>query len=301
MPSKSPSAAAEQATTNAQSAVTDPAATDPIPTAPDVKKKKALGSKLAKSFEEAVARGDATWLNGDAETAIYLYVQALSFRPRDFDTLCKLGSIEQSRDNPELAVRAFELAAEVKPADSRVTARLGLIFLEQGDDDRASTWLNRSADAGSTDWRVYDGLGVIDSKHSDSAGALKHLQQAVTLAPTLPTPWLHRGQALFAAGDFDAAESALHAAIKYGDPPEASKLLGQIQAKRRAYSEALESLLRALDPPQAYDIVAKLAMANGDNAVALRYFDQAAQLSPVYFADAHHDAAIARERLTTSP
>ena len=35
-----------------------------------------------------------------SQMAIYLYVQALSFRPRDFNTLCKLGSIEEKRDEP---------------------------------------------------------------------------------------------------------------------------------------------------------------------------------------------------------
>jgi hypothetical protein len=71
VPSNHPAAAADQATTDA------------APTIADSKKKKLLASKLAKSFEDAVARGDAAWLNGDADNAIYLYVQALSFRPRD--------------------------------------------------------------------------------------------------------------------------------------------------------------------------------------------------------------------------
>jgi tetratricopeptide (TPR) repeat protein len=297
VPPKAPTAAAP-----AQSLPEPPLASDQTTTpnataAPAAKKKSAISSKFAKSFDDAVAQGDAYWRDGDAEAAIYLYVQALSFRPRDFNTLCKLGSIEQKRDNLDLAIRAFELAASVNPTDARVTARLGLLHLERGDDDTASTWLRRSAEAGSSDWRVYDGLGVIESHHSDNAAALQHLQQAIVLAPGVATPLLHRGQALFGSGDYPGAETTLHAAMKAGDVPEALNLLGQIQAKRRAYSEAIDSLLRVLDPPAAYDTLAKLAMANGDNAVALHYFEQAAELSPVYFADAHRDAAIARERL----
>jgi Flp pilus assembly protein TadD len=264
------------------------------------KKKSAVSSKLAKSFDEAVTRADTAWRDGDADTAVYLYIQALSFRPRDFDTLCKLGSIEQKRDKLDLAARAFELAAGAKPSDARVSARLGLIYLDQGEEDGAGSWLARSVDAGSSDWRVYDGLGVIESHRGDNAAALQHLQQAIALAPREPTPLLHRGQALFRSGDYAGAETALRAAMTEGAIPDALKLLGQIQGKRRAYPEAIESLLRVLDPPVAYDTVAKLALANGDNAAALHYFEQAATLSPVYFADAHRDAALARERLGAS-
>ena len=59
-------------------------------------------------------------------------------------------------------------------------------------------------------------------------------------------------------------------------------------------------MLRAVDPPIAYDTVAKLAMQNGDNAMAVRYFELAARTSPVYYADAHRDAALAQQRVNAS-
>ena len=268
-------------------------------TTPAASKKKG-SARLAKTFEDAVLRGDSAWRDGDADMAIYFYVQALSFKPRDFDTLCKLGSIEQKRGNPTLAIRAFDLAANVNPADERVTSRLGLLYLDQGEDDSARKWLQHSAEATSADWRVYDGLGVLESRHGDNADALRHLQQAIALAPSAPMPLFHDAQALSSQGDYTGAEAALHSALRLGNVPDAYRLLGQIQARRHAYSEALNSYLRVLDPPEAYDTVAKLAMDNSDNAVALRYFEQAAVLSPVYFEDAHRDAEVVRERLAAS-
>jgi len=300
-PSKPPApaaAAAPQSSNDPSVASDQPAASTPEPAVS--KKKSARSAKMAKSFDDAVARADAAWSGGDADNAVYDYIQALSFRPRDFDTLCKLGSIEQKQDKPDLAVRAFTLAAGVKPNDPRVSARLGLIYQQQGEEEQAGIWLARSAEAGSGDWRVYDGLGVVESHHRDNTAALQHLQQAVALAPREPTPLLHQGQALFASGDYAGAEATLRAAMSQGPVPEALKLVGQIQAKRRAYPAAIDSLLRVLDPPQAYDTVAKYALANGDNAAAMHYFEQAAILSPTYFADAHREATIARERLDAS-
>jgi tetratricopeptide (TPR) repeat protein len=299
-PLKAPTAAVAAPSSADPSAEPDPSAAAK-PAAPAAgKKKSSISDKFAKSFEDAVIRGDTAWRDGNADMAVYLYLQALSFRPRDINTLCKLGWIEQTQGNLTLAARAFELAANANPDDARVTARLGLIYLAQGDGDSASTWLQRSAEAASSDWRVYDGLGVLEQHHGDNAAALRHLQQAVALAPGVPTPLLHRAQALFASGNYAEAETTVRTVLNYDKEPEALRLLGQIQAKRRAYSEAIESLLQVLDPPAAYDAVAKSAMDNGDNAVAVRYFEQAAVLSPVYFAEAHHDAAIARERLGSS-
>jgi tetratricopeptide (TPR) repeat protein len=264
------------------------------------KKKTYKSPMLAKSFDEAVERGDAALGAGEVDMAIYQYVQALSFRPRDVTTLSKLGVIEQRLGNLQLATRALELAANASPGDARISARLGLIYLALGQDDNARVWLTRSADTASPDWRVYDGLGVVDEHRGDNSAALLHLQKALTLAPGVPTPLLHSGQALFNTGDYTGAESAVRAALRHGDLPGGWELLGQIQAKRRAYRDSLDSLLRVLDEPAAYNAVAKSALENGDNAVALGYLEKAAQLSPVYLPEVEREAAIARGRLDSA-
>jgi Flp pilus assembly protein TadD len=287
--------------TDATTASPTSAATTATTTAPTAGKKKPFKSTaLAKSFDDAVTRGDAAWFAADADMAVYFYVQALSFRPRDVTTLSKLGVIEQRRGDLQLAARAFELAANASPGDTRLSAQLGLIYLALGQDDNARTWLLRSADTASPDWRVYDGLGVVEERRGDNAAALQHLQQAQALAPGVAAPLLHRGRAMFASGDYAGAETAVRAALSLGATSEAWQLLGEIQAKRGAYAESLDSLLQVLDAPLAYNIVAKTALDKGDNAVALRYFEKASVLSPVYFPEAERNAAKARERLDSS-
>ncbi len=119
--------------------------------------------------------------------AIYMYVQALSFRPRDFNTLCKLGSIEEKRDEPELATRAFELAAEAKPDDPLITGHLGLLYLQQNDEDKALGWLEpeRCCTAARTGMYSMDS-GSRRAITAKSRAGLQHLQQAVALAPAEP-------------------------------------------------------------------------------------------------------------------
>src|SRR5581483_7318006 len=78
-------------------------------------------SNLARTFEEAVTRGDEAWSSGHTDMAVYCYIQALSFKPRDVTTLGKLGSIEQAQGDLTLAARAFELAANADPGDARLS------------------------------------------------------------------------------------------------------------------------------------------------------------------------------------
>lgn len=284
------------ATTASNQAATSPSASSP--NSPSAGKKKPFKSpNLAKSFEDAVTRGDAAWLEGDVNMSIYMYVQALSFRPRDVMTLTKLGVIEQRSDNLQLAARAYELAANASPTNADLAAQLGLVYLALGQDADAHRWLLRSADDSSQDWRVYDGLGLLEVRAGDNAAALQHLQRAQTLAPSIAAPLLHRGQAMFSSGDYAAAETTVRAALSREATPEAWQLLGRIQAKRRDYSDSVDSLLEVMDPPAAYQQVAKTALDNGDNAVALSYFQKASSLSPVYLPEAERNANRARERL----
>jgi len=264
---------------------------------PNETPKAAPSVKLAHSFEDAVAGGDEAWNAGQTDMAVYMYVQALSFRPRDVMTLGKLGSIEQTRGDLNLAARAFELAANENPSDARLSGRLGLIEMARGNQESAWKWLRLSADSGNTDWRVPDQLSVIESRQGHYVDAIQYAREASALAPGAPIPTLHLGQALYGAGNYGAAEDAASTVLRIASTPEAWQLLGQIQAKRKAYSSSVDSLLQGMDAASAYNMAGKLALDNGDNTVALRYFEKASNVSPVYLTEAQHNAAVARERL----
>ena len=254
-------------------------------------------TRLAKSFDEAVRRGDAAWQSGNTDLALYLYVQALSFEPRDVSTLGKIGSIHQARGNLELARKAFELAATTAPNDARATSHLGLVLLALGDVNGADTWLRKSIAVDASNWRIYDALGTIAQRQERYDEALSFLQRASTLAPAAPGPLLHRGGVQLAMRDYAAAETTLQRSLELRPSSDAWRLLGEAQAHRSEYARALTSLLQALDVPVAYNAVGQIAMASHDNQIALDYFQKATESSPVYFPEAQRNAAMARERL----
>jgi tetratricopeptide (TPR) repeat protein len=256
-------------------------------------------TRLAGSFDEAIRRGDAAWQAGNTDLALYLYVQALSFQPRDVSTLGKIGSIHRARSNLELARKAFELAATTVPDDARVTSQLGLVLFAQGDIEGADTWLRKSLAADATNWRIYDALGLIAQRRGRYDEALAFLQRATVLAPSEPGPPLHRGGVQLATGDYATAEATLQQSLGLKQTSDAWRLLGEAQAHRGEYAKALTSLLQASDVPAAYNTVGQVAMANHDNQVALDYFQKATESSPVYFPEAQRNAALARQQLNT--
>jgi tetratricopeptide (TPR) repeat protein len=98
-------------------------------------------------------------------------------------------------------------------------------------------------------------------------------------------------------GEYAMAEYAVRDALHLGNSPDAWQLLGKIQAKQHAYPASIDSLLQVMDSATAYNTAGKLALDNGDNKVALGYFEKASAASPVYLTDVQRNAAIARERL----
>jgi tetratricopeptide (TPR) repeat protein len=256
-------------------------------------------TRLAGSFDEAIHRGDAAWQAGNTDLALYLYVQALSFQPRDVSTLGKIGSIHRARGNLELARTAFELAATTAPDDARATSQLGLVLFAQGDVEAADTWLRKSLAADATNWRIYDALGLIAQRRGHYDEALSFLQHASVLAPSEPGPPLHRGGVQLATGDYAAAETTLQQSLELKQTSDAWRLLGEAQAHLGEYARALTSLLQASDVPAAYNTVGQVALANHDNRVALDYFQKATESSPVYFPEAQRNAALARQQLNT--
>jgi tetratricopeptide (TPR) repeat protein len=257
-------------------------------------------TRLAGSFDEAVRRGDAAWQAGNTDLALYLYVQALSFQPRDVSTLGKIGYIHRSLGNLDLARKAFELAAATAPDDTRATSQLGFVLFAQEDMDGADKWLRKSLAGDTTNWRVYDALGLIAQRHGQYDDALEFLQRATVLAPGEPGPLLHQGGVQLAKAHYAEAEVTLQQSLERKPTSDAWRLLGEAQAHRGEYAKAVASLLQASDVPAAYNTVGQVAMANHDNRIALDYFEKAAESSPVYFPDAQRNAALARQQLKTA-
>lgn len=249
------------------------------------------------SFDEGVQRGDDAWRNGQFDMALYLYVQALQFDDHNAPVFAKIGAIHESRGNLPLARRAFELAREYAPDDVRYGERLGAIDIALGDDAAALDVLTAANRLAPQRWRVLDGLGQLALRGKDYSQAVQYFEQALQSGPRTASVILHRGQALLLMGASASAERDARSALQAGDLPEAWRVLGEAQALRGNYQDAVESLVHVMDLAHAYEAVGLVALKQQDRETARDYFESATQTSPTYFDTAHRNLALVTAEL----
>jgi Flp pilus assembly protein TadD len=250
------------------------------------------------SADEGITRGDAAWQGGDADLALYLYVQALQLRPGDAATLRKVGSIHEARGNRPLARRAYEMALAQDKYHPATLERLGLIYLQDDNDTAARELLERALAIEPYRWRSHNALGVLFDRAGLYAQALEHYDMALTLEPGEGGVVLNnRGHSRFLAGDRVGAQRDLRTAIERGATSRAWLNLGRVQALDRDYSAALISFRETMDSARALNETGEAAVRNGDHAIARTYFERATDASPAYFERAYQNLANVNEQL----
>jgi Flp pilus assembly protein TadD len=247
------------------------------------------------SAAEGLERGDAAWRKGDLDLAVYLYVQSLAYDANNPEPLLRIGAIHERRGNRALAEKAFEMALKHDPENPAINERLGLLYLQSGRVD-AVPLLERAIAKDPKRWQSHNGLGIAADRSRDFAAAIAHYDAALALQPSATITVNNRGYSRYLAGDYVGAEADFRLALQMGPQPGTWTNLGRAQARQGHYAEALDSLLKERDAPQAYNLIGEVAMESGDFVAARSYFSLAISASPRYFQAAQDNLAAAEAR-----
>lgn len=235
------------------------------------------------SKADALLRADEARKAGDLDKALFFYVKALKFDPRDADLLAAIGRLHQYRGNPELAVRAYSLALDARPDFVSVLEARGLILLVHDRDERAREDLARTVELAPGQWRAYNGLGLLADREDDHAAAIAYYDRALGLNPASGDVLNNRGYSKFLAGDLDGAEADLGLAARKFGHRQAWVNLGTLYARQGLYERAVESLQEVLPEAEAFNKVAEASMEQGDFGTAEHLLERAIRVSPIYF------------------
>lgn len=249
------------------------------------------------SAAEGIQRGDDAWRAGKLDLAVYLYVQSLAFDAGAPEPFLKIASIHEQLGNRALAEKAFELALERQPDNAAACERLGRLYLQSERNEDARALFERAIALDAGRWRSHDGLGVLADRREDFGAAIGHYDRALALEPKAAPVMNNRGFSRFLAGDLARAEADLREAIRLGAGDGAWSNLGKVQASQTRYEVALESLLHAMDPAAAHNLIGETAMESGDYVAAQEHFTAAISASPRYYEAAHKNLALLKERL----
>jgi Flp pilus assembly protein TadD len=250
-----------------------------------------------RSEQEALAKGTSAMQDGDIDKALFFFVRALQFNPKNADLLAHIGEIQMQRDNIVLAKRALLQARRYDPTHARTLQALGLIYMNEGKHEQAVADLTMAVENDPGLWRAHNALGVYADKKADYVVAQTHYDTALAINPEAAHILNNRGYSKFLAGDWHGAALDLYEAANERAFAQAWGNLGMIYAKQGWYQDAIATYKQIMSEANAYNNTGYAALANGDLAEAKRFLNEAIKRSPTYFPEAEQNLARLKERL----
>ena len=235
------------------------------------------------SEADSLARADQAMQDGDVDKALFFYVRALQFDPKNVNLLAHIGEIQMQQYNYALAKRAFLMARNYDPSHARSHEALGLIYRAEGMHKQAVDELNSALAYDDQLWRAHNALGVYEDKAGDFAAAQRHYDTALSISPDAAHVLNNRGYSKFLAGDLDGAALDLYEAAENQSFPLAWANLGKIYAAQGRYDDAITTYKHVMSEAHALNNTGFAAIENGDFMQAKLYLNEAIRLSPTYF------------------
>ncbi|MFI4867868.1 MAG: tetratricopeptide repeat protein [Steroidobacterales bacterium] len=252
----------------------------------------------AKTFAEAVQRGDKAWQANELDRAVYYYVLALERSPQDAPTLAKIGAIKQQRGETALAEKAFEMAHAAQPDEPRIAERLAQLYMQQDKVDSAARIYGEVLALHPQRARSLDGMGEVCILRAQYVQSIQYFDQALQAdKPDAASVLTHRGYAKLRALDLPGAEADLRAALAVTPRPDAWRYLADLQVRQHDNAGALASLLKIMDSAHAYNEIGVVLLnmnRYGDSRV---YFAKAINASPTWYEEAQRNLELAEENL----
>jgi Flp pilus assembly protein TadD len=262
----------------------------------------AASGAISESAEEARKLAAEAFAEGDWDTALYMFVQAVNLDPEDSHSLYAIGAIHENRGNMELAARAYQGVVAIDPSHALAQQQLGAAQLRAKDLEAAKLSLGTALQTDPTLWRAHNLLGVIADMEERYDDAIQHYSTAISLQPEIASIVNNRGYSKYLAGMLDAAEADFLRALEI-DPSydRAWKNIGLIHARRHEYAEARRVMERVVPKHVAANDVGYVAMLNADYTMAGSLFEEAIRISPRYYPTAAKNLAELRRRQTPQP
>lgn len=241
------------------------------------------------SREEAIAKSNLAYREGDIDKALFYSVKALEFDVTDVDLLLRIGQLHVLQGNSRMAARTFNLALAQEPAHPEALQGLGLLYFEAGQREPARARLELAVAGDNTLWRSYNVLGVLADGRREHELASDYYAKALETRPDSVSVLINRGYSRYLAGDLDSAARQLYSVASQSDHPKAWRNLGMVYAELGRYDEALRIFRNVDDEATANNSAGEIALANRDLAIAHDFFAEAVRQSPVYFSKAEQN------------
>lgn len=247
------------------------------------------------SAEEAIARGDAAYRQGNVDEAVFEYIRSLELDPDNADTFYKIGVINLHKEANGKAASAFRLALEKDATHPGALEGLGLMLMKQREYEQARLMLEKAIETDSNRWQALNGLGIMADLRGDFADARSYYDRALVISPRNAKLHNNLGYSYYLIGHWSRAENQYQAALNLEPGHERTwRNLGQLYTRLQRYDEALDALAKVMDEADAWNTMGYIRMAEGDYPQAETFFQKAAKASPSYHVTSNENLAQVR-------
>jgi tetratricopeptide (TPR) repeat protein len=238
--------------------------------------------KIAESFDNL---GNAKLDEGDLDTALNIFNQAIEFKPDLASAFNGRGRIKRAKKDFDGAMADFNRAIELESNFANAYNNRGLVKVATNDSNGAMSDYNRALELQPDLVVAYNNRGELKRCKSDWDGALSDYNRAIELQPDLVTAYNNRGEVKRAKGDFEGALIDFNKAVElkpdsgiiYNNRAELKRAKGDLDGAMADYNKALELLPNLAS---AYSNRGLLKQAKGNLKEALTDFDRAIELNP---------------------
>jgi tetratricopeptide (TPR) repeat protein len=206
-----------------------------------------------------------------------------------------LGQAYQDAQRIPDAIREYEQALALKPDIHAAYSNLAAIYLDQRQLDKGEEMLLKVTSLAPTFTEGFINLAVLYLRKQEPDKALAAINRALELNPESFAAHFNKGEVLTVKGDYKAAIESYKKAVYLRPDLDSFKLAlgnayiraGDVVSAEKQFHELSNGPVAA----EAYRSLALLYNNSGRSDQAMQYFQQAANLRPV-FPELHHDMGL---------
>lgn len=241
-------------------------------------------------IEQAFEKAKLAQADGKTDRALFYYVKALQFEPKNAHALEQIAAIHEQNNKPELALKIYQDILKTDKNNVIANESLGLNYLKNRLLEQAKQHLNLAIGQDDSRWKSQNALGVIADLNKNYDVAIGHYQKALVSNPGSPMLLNNMGYSYYLKGDDKTARNYFNQALSFdGQYQRAIHNLALIEIKHRDYTAAVSLFNRIMKPYESYNNIGYICMLNGQYEDAENYFKQAIDESPMYFPKAQEN------------
>jgi Tfp pilus assembly protein PilF len=180
-------------------------------------------------------RGEKFYYNGDYETAIADYTEAIRIDPNFRDAYYKRGYVYRNKNDNDRAIADFTQVLRIEPNNDTLFYWRGQEYFDKEEYDNAISDFTQAIRIDPKSSYRYEARGRAYLENKDYNKAISDYTQALRIDPDSRNSYYHRGIAYFYKKDYDRAIADYESTLKINPNDSYAKAELEIARKARGY------------------------------------------------------------------